>query len=78
MSSIELARDVEVVGGEVVDGVTDGEAAVNLVVGRDLEDSVHHVGRPAMSIWAQVPSPRAVSPRMNVYKNMPTPRLSTW
>jgi hypothetical protein len=35
-------------------------------------------GTPAMSIWTQVPSPRAVSPSINVCRYMPTPRLSTW
>lgn len=44
MSSIGCSGDVEVVGGKVLDGVSDGETAQNVVVVRDLERLVHDVG----------------------------------
>lgn len=40
-----LARDVEVVGGKVLDGVANGEAAQNLVLVRDVESLAHDVGK---------------------------------
>jgi hypothetical protein len=70
-----LAGDVEVVGGEVLDGVTNGETAQNLVVGRDVKSLAHDVGESSdehLDAGAQPPSGESKDERLQIHADAET------